>query len=55
MTLTPEKKLEIENEIAKFLRHLAEKKERIDVDVVDVKNFGPSLSMHPTPASLSVR
>ena len=55
MVITPEKKQEIENEIAKFLRHLmTEKKERLDImDIVDVKNF--DLSMHPKPVSISTR
>jgi len=52
MTITPEKKREIEVEIAKFLLHLtAEKKERIDV--INVKDF--SLNRNPQPASLSLR
>jgi len=52
MTITLEKKREIENEIAKFLRHLTtDKKER--VDVIDVKTF--SLNMHPRQESLSLR
>ena len=55
MLLTPEKKWEIEVEIAKFLRHLApeDKERRGTIDVVDIKKF--DLNMHPKPASLSMR
>jgi len=54
MTLTPEKKREIEIEIAKFLRHLmAEKKEQLLPDVIDVKRFG--LNTHSQPVGPSMR
>jgi len=55
MQITPEKKLEIETEIAKFLRQLmAEKKEQIDlIDIIDIKNF--DLNMQPQPVSDSPR
>ena len=56
MTLTSEKKWEIETEIAKFLRHLtAEDKARRDtINVIDIKQF--DLSMHPKPEDgLSMR
>jgi hypothetical protein len=55
MMLTPEKKWEIEVEIAKFLRHLmAEEKERCDtIDVIDIKKF--DLNMHPQKVSVSPR
>ena len=52
MTLTPEKKREIEAEIAKFLRHLG-KEERERCDVINVKSFG--LSMHPRRVSALAR
>ena len=55
MLLTPEKKWEIEVEIAKFLRHLTpEEKERRDtIDVIDIKKF--DLSMQSKPDGLSMR
>ena len=41
MLITPEKKREIDSEIAKFLQHLTtENREQLDsVDVIDLKNF----------------
>ena len=55
MTITPEKKRKINDEIAKFLQHLAA--ERTDqlsrIDVIDLKIFG--LNMHPQPARITAR
>jgi len=59
MTITPEKKREIDSEITKFLQHLStEDKEQLDrVDVIDLKNFDINfdLNMHPQQISISPR
>ena len=56
MTITPDKKREIENEIAKFLRHLMlEKKEQLLPDVIDVKSFDLNMHPHPQPVNISPR
>ena len=56
MTITPEKKREINNEIAKFLQHLsAESKERLSrVDVIDLKMFDINLNLSVNPQQLSI-
>ena len=55
MTITPEKKWEIEVEMAKFLRHLmTEEKERSGfINTIDIKKF--DLNMHPQKVSVSPR
>jgi len=52
MTLTPEMKRKMENEIAKFLRHLTTE-QKAQIDVIDIKRF--NLNRHPQTASASPR
>ena len=53
MTITPEKKREITDEIAKFLQHLAaENTDQLSrIDVIDLKIF--DLNMHPRQARIT--
>ena len=54
MSLTPEKKWEIEVEIAKFLRNLPpeDKAQRDTIDVIDIKKFDLSMQSRSTQFSM---
>ena len=52
MTLTPEMKRKMENEIAKFLRHLTTEK-KAQIDIIDLKRY--NLNIHPQTANASPR